>query len=251
MPVQFTLTPPLVGLYERILLIGGMGTRKSSAICTVIEAMPDRHFHILDADDAYLTHFTNHPKIIEQDNYTLYTPTYGVWPEIPTELERAAKLAEEGDFLIYDCLSDAWPLLQKHAKDSEWWRLDKNDKPVKGDLDWSGRVNPEFDRIYTALRTPNLHVIVTSDADPMDNNKEDKNVKAVFGPYGLKPRGQKTMWRHFHSNLIFTHSIRQEWEIQTARERGARVKFDEVEMEDSFAQQYLVKAAGWKKTVMR
>lgn len=246
MPVA--LQPANPSMLERGLIIGGMGVGKSEAICALMKRLPNSHFHAVDTDDSLEYQIAGGwPEIEAVGNYTVHAADANDWTATIEAVEAAADAITPGDWFTYDCSSEAWQAVQQHGRDQEWWRLDKNSKPIPNDLDWV-RVNADFARIYNAFKQVGRqggHVLVTSDVDAL-GDKDEKQMRVVFGPFGVKPRGQKTMWRQFHSIVLLRRTRQSGWSITTVRERAkARELLDEDEIDD-FAKDYLMRVAGWK-----
>lgn len=243
MPVE--LTPPH-HLRERTLLIGGMGTGKSSAICSMMAKLPSRHFHIIDTDEAFEFNLLGWPDVVERANYTIYPASNYDWPTIPTALEEASAACGGDDFFVFDCSSESWGAIQGYARANDWWRLDKNGKKIKDDIEWV-TVNSEYQRVYKAIMQCKGNVVVTADVDAL-GDRDEKQMRVVFGPWGLKPKGQKTLWRYFHSIVLMRRSKGDVWTATGIRERDrSRELLDDVEIVDgNFVSAYLMKCAGWK-----
>lgn len=244
----FTIDPPYEGQRLRHLLLGGMGTGKTTAICDVMAAKPDAHFHVLDSDDAYMTQLAGYPEVLDRNNFTLYVPLWGEWESLAEEAMKAAAAVQPGDFYIFDTVSESWKFIQKHAREQKWWRLDKDGKPKSEDMDWT-HVNSDYQELYRGFMNTPGHLLVTADVDPVSEKNDDRATRAVFGPFGVKPKGQKDLWRLFHTVLLMQRSRSQGWTMTTVRERiRSREYLSEVEVgEGDFVERYLKGVAGWRK----
>lgn len=223
-----------------------MGTGKSSAICSMMSRLPNSHFHIVDTDEAFEFNLLGWPDVIANGNYTIYPASNYDWPTIPDALEEASAACGGDDFMVFDCSSESWGTVQTYARDEKWWRLDKAGKPTVNDLDWV-RVNGEYARVYKAIMRCKGNVFVTADVDAL-GDKDEKQMRVVFGPWGLKPKGQKTLWRYFHSVVLLRRSKGDAWTATGVRERDrSRVLLEDAEIEDgNFVKTYLMGCAGWK-----
>lgn len=84
---------------------------------------------------------------------------------------------------------------------------------------------------------------MTAEQAAIDKN-DDKEVKAAFGAYGVKPKGQKRLGHVPMTVLWLTKSRVGAWAMTTIKDRGRT----EVEDEPltNFAKDYLMEVAGWK-----
>ena len=70
----------------------------------------------------------------------------------------------------------------------------------------------------------------------------NKEIKELFGPYGLKPAGQKALGYQPDTVLLLAHA-REGYYITTIKDRGGRKYFDRARLHN-LALQY-GKTAGW------
>lgn len=124
----------------------------------------------------------------------------------------------------------------------------KADKSQKGGgfegwKDWpviNGLYKSAMNRL---LRCPG-HVYATAVADMLNTDQAERDIKLIFGPHGVKPRGQKHTPHYFHTVLLKT-SVRQgTWRFTTIKDRGR--EYVENKEIPNFVSGYLIPIAGWR-----
>lgn len=113
---------------------------------------------------------------------------------------------------------------------------------LEGWVDWSV-INPQMFKFYATLLKCPGHQYWTAETAKLDKD-EDKEVRAVYGPYGVKPKGQKKLPHMPHTVLLMTKSRAGEYELTTIKDRG-REELVGVEC-GNFVVDYLQKVAGWR-----
>lgn len=228
----------------RLLLLGGMGTRKSTSVLEVMERCPGSHFHIVDTDEAFEMQVEGFDKVLENQNYTLYPCELTDWKAQINSAREASAACEPGDFYVFDCVSETWNAVQGWGRENKLWSIGKGDKIIEGSLNYAGEINPEYFQIYKTFRTTPGHLIVTSDVQAI-SDKDEKEMRVEFGPFGCRPKAQKSLWRYFHS-VVLLKRTREEWTATGIRERNKTLPLlDEEEYEDFF-KTYFLGVQGWK-----
>jgi hypothetical protein len=131
----------------------------------------------------------------------------------------------------------------KGTKDAAKGKEAKSLGALEGWMDWPV-INKQYNKIYRAiLRCPG-HVYLAAEQAKLSSDEEDKEVKDLLGPYGVKPKGQKRLPHIPHTVLMFTKTRVGEFQLTTIKDRG-RPELEREGIED-FARDYLMKVAGWK-----
>lgn len=263
---------------ERILTLGVQGTGKSYAPLTIARMCPGSQFHILDTDysDSYEvgldTEFSdlNNVEIhkVGYDDWCLCGPVCKGCDGFKGTAERLASLIGPDDWLVVDTAScswdsvQAWFIQETFGKDSAEYFMEvrkrkegqkddgkgkKSLGALEGWMDWPV-INKNYSPIYSTITRIQGHLYVTAEQAQLSDD-DDREVKKLFGPYGVKPRGQKRLGHVPRTVLLFTKSRAGEYSMTTIKDRH-RVEQEDIEFEN-FAMDYLVKVAGWKKKLVK
>lgn len=258
MPIQIR---PTINPRERILAFGAAGTGKSNALLTIARKCPNNHFHVLDNDVAYerllATDFT------DLENVTVHNilgeGAEGWEAHLETFKEVTGSM-EKDDWAVIDSSTPTWSVVQEwftekvFSKDiADYFlqvRIEKENAKKKssslgaleGWMDWPV-INKEYRKLQNAILNCPGHVYCTAEIASISDD-DDKQVKNLFGPYGVKPAGQKRMPFMFQTALMFTKTRVGEYKMTTIKDRG-RTEVEQAEFED-FARDYLMRLAGWK-----
>lgn len=239
---------------ERILLIGSPGTGKTTSWLRVarmhqVTGTPAR-FYVLDSDDTvdrFLeTEYKNLVGVVEHE-------IVRGWPEWESVLDRYLGEMTSDDFLVVDMIGKAWWSVQDHfvslvmGKDLAQFYLEarmanKRGTPLDGWKDWSviNRIYKGWsDRLFSAPG----HIIAVTGIEGVSSDGDDAATKLVFGPYGVKPQGQKHLGHEFHTVLWMRSARAGDWAITTIKDRG-RSYWTGEQVRD-FAVDYLRGTAGW------
>ena len=259
---------------ERILLYGGPGTGKSTAVATIVLHCADVHHHIIDNEiDNYERLFAEDERLaaaVERGNYTIYPVDSTDWKEQLDAVSEAGKIAESGDWLHYDMITDSWEAVQgwftnelfnkdladyflearkgiqshnARAKEDKGLKERKSMQPFEGFTDWAV-INPEYKRLYKVFMTTRAHVTIVAEEAQINKDNDDRMTRATYGEVGYKPKGQKKLGHIPHTVIRLTKNARDEWLMTGVKDRGRELA-DEEGFED-FARAYLMKTAKWK-----
>lgn len=263
--MALTYKPPLPeNQPERILGIGAPGTGKTHALFTILEMLPDVRGHVVDTDES-----ANWSRMIYgtslQERVTVYRAEPDDW-EAQLELtEEATAACKPGDWFGFDSMTHPWAAVQ------EWFieqvqgtdiadyfmqvRMQKAEAKEKkkslgaldGWMDWPV-INKQYRKLLKIIRSCDGHVYLTAEAARVGDD-DDKDVRLTFGPYGVKPAGQKRLGFFPHTAVLFSKSRSGEYALTTIKDRN-RGELKPVELEDkkieSFGKDYLRDVAGWK-----
>lgn len=108
-----------------------------------------------------------------------------------------------------------------------------------------GFINPEYKQVTNMLLTnPPCHLYVTAELDDIGGKEKDAGVKALYGAYGVKPKGQKRMGHSVQTVLLMTKDRQGEFYMTTVKDRGR----EELENEGvgNWEMSYMMKRAGWR-----
>ncbi len=94
-----------------------------------------------------------------------------------------------------------------------------------------------FPLVYRSI----AHLYMASSAQPV-SEEDTKEIRELYGPYGLRPAGQKALAYQPDTVLLLSHA-RDGYYMTTIKDRGGRKYFDHQRLHN-LALQY-GKAAGW------
>lgn len=244
---------------ERILMFGPPGSGKTSAwlnIATWLQSSGSgARVFCLDTDRA-LEAFVYSPafaQLLPDAGGPLHYAETFEWNEYTDHLSRFLQLITPEDWLVVDFVSPAWDAVQSYfieevfaANPAEYFLEARKAKaggnPLDGWRDWS-----VINRLYKGWMNQILnknpgHLFLTATPDVIQDNA-DRATRAMFGAYGVRPRGQKDLGFQTHTVLMSQVLKPGEVYLTTIKDRerqpveGLRV--------NQFALDYLVNVAGW------
>ncbi len=210
------------------------------------------HFYVLDSDFAVERMLSGYPEV--RDNITV-TTAYE-WPDYRRFLDTVLRKATPDDWVIVDFVGSAWEAVQAHFT-SEVFHADMGDyflkarkegqKALEGWTDWSV-INPMYRQfINPLLYKGRYHVYCTAKSEALSGDKkptEAPEIRQLFLPYGVKPRGQKDLPYVFHTLLITGRDARGTRTITTVKDREREEVSGKVI--NSFTVDYLKDIGGWE-----
>lgn len=254
---------------ERILTFGVQGTGKSFAPLTIARLCPKSTFHVIDTDysDSYEVGLDT--EFSDLDNVVIHKVGYDNWAKFKSTAKELDGEIGPDDWLIADTMSCTWDGVQgwfieqvfdmesdayfmevRQAKSKERDKGGKESKSLgalQGWMDWPV-INKQYTPIYSYLTGIKGHLYMTAEQAQIGED-DDREVKKLFGPYSVKPRGQKRLGHVPRTVLLFTKSRAGEYNMTTVKDRH-RVEQEDVPFEN-FALDYLVGVAGWKKKLVK
>lgn len=269
MPIVETISSPFKSR-ERILGFGREGTGKSSAVLSIARKIPNVNFWIIDNDNSYERLLeTDFPDVAENGNLLFCGQDFGgapnTWKGGIAGLADASDKMARDDWLVADMLSKFWDHVQEWFVESifqediddyflkvrmEKARLkDSSGKDKKalgafeGWMDWPVINSTYHKRVSDKLLNCPGHLFCTAEAKKIEED-DDKGVRELYGPFSMKPSGQKRSGHLMQTVLIMSKTSRtDEFKLNSVKDRGRMMWRDEVFQD--FATDYLVGTAGW------
>ena len=240
---------------ERILLIGPPGAGKSTAWLKIAQlaqtTQSPAQFWVGDTDLAVTRMLeSEYPSLANVRLHTLFD-----WPDYMRFVDTVRQQSQPDDWVIIDLLDPAWEAVQSYyiqqvfGEDIDSFFLEhrKNMKKGEGALDgWKdwGVINKMYKAFSNKLFFGiDRHILATAKVEKV-SEQDTKEVRSIYGPYGVKPKGQKETSHAFHTVMLLTFAKPGEWYINTIKDRG-RAPYSGT-LINNFALDYLIKVAGWK-----
>lgn len=259
---------------ERLLVAGPQGTGKTRNILKVAAACPDNTFHVIDTDDSYprmMEEGLRRGELPELPNVNILDVPSGepTWAsaeflDYAEAMRELRKDIERDDWLVVDQGTPTWDAVQEYftdkvfdsnieeyflevriekqkAKKGKGGKDSKSLGAFEGWMDWPV-INKLYRVLHKEITTWPSHVYMTAEVTQM--SKEDsRDDRKTFGPYGVKPKGQKR-WPYIVQTVLLTAKSRAGvYTLTTVKDRE-REELEEEEFED-FAEDYLMEVAGW------
>ena len=254
---------PAKPLREKILLYGGAGAGKTTAILQIARAIQPQgnRVHVVDTDDGLMKGWAL--EFEDCENIERHR-VYGFDQYIDVS-ERIRAEARDGDWVAVDMISHAWDSVQRYFTDQIFKKNlgeyflearrqmeERGGKKKKGSAfdgwqDWSVINGVYKDWIQPLIWGMPFHLIATASASTVGDDDEDE-IRRLF-PTGIKPAGQKHLPHEFDT-VIFMESPKDREQKRrlatTFKDRGRKPFTDELLL--NFPVQYLMARAGWRKT---
>lgn len=247
---------------EIILTMGVGGTGKSTAILEVARLCPSDTFYVLDSE---LRNFDRLLSTAFTDLRNVDVTPVDEWDDWKKAIPKIAEQMKPDDWIAVDSATPTWDAVQGwfveqiHGDEIDEWFIAKRlqneqarqgGKEVKGftalsgsDGDWQVINKQYFKHFYNALLKVPGHVYLTAEQAKIDK-EDEKDVKEAWGGIGYKAKGQKRMGHFSMTSLWMTKSGTGQWRMTTIKDRG-RPEMDN-QVVENFAEDYLVKVAGWR-----
>lgn len=259
-------------LRERILVEGMKGTGKTFHLLKLarycLKQGNGAVFRIVDTDDSYYRMLeTEFPDLIPEEGGNVYVYPVYEWPEYVEAKNILLKEAQQGDWNVIDMADNAWKAVQSyfvaevfkkdigdyflmarkelaaHGDKTAKGKEARNLQPMKGWTDWVV-INAMYDSfMLPIIYKGKAHLYMTTGVDVVSKD-DDEDTRDLYGPFGVKPRGQKNLAHQVHTEFLFQQGDRQgKWEITTIKDRGRR-QYDHAPLLD-LPKQYFVGVVGW------
>ena len=258
MPLHSTMTAR-----ERILSTAGSGLGKSYDWLMIAklhhQTRSPAKFTVVDTDNAIdrmLEAEFAGLNVTDGGNVTVVN-SYD-WVTASGTIKATSKTMGADDWLIVDLLNPTWDQVQEYfteqvfgedidnyflAARASQGKSGGSGSAFEGRTDW-----PVINKLYKGMMNSILqargHVYAATVADAIQDTTE-KEIKAIYGPHGIKPRGQKHTPHFFHTCLV-KGMVGDSRRLITAKDRG-RAYLQGAEV-NNFALDYLVNVAGWSMT---
>ena len=269
------LRPPNTLRRERIMSVGAAGMGKSrdfySIALMALRTKSDAVFYVIDTDESAGANLTESAFAdLLDDDYQPKNIDITVaedWLSLRAAMVDISKEMRPQDWVMIDMLTPAWTWAQEYFTDQIFHqdmdeymlairkqmqdaRTKEEEKAVgmkrggfEGFKDWQF-----INQVYSVLQVLMLrcpgNLYVTSEVKALRSGDADDETKALFGPHGVQPVGQKAT-PHKMQTIIwkrqFTPGV---WDVTTIKDRGRELMESKV-IED-FARQYLMEVAGWR-----
>ena len=239
--------------------MGPFGSGKTSAWLNVAKWAKDTEsparFYCIDTDNALDAMLEGQFAELDYRNggNIEWVPAWE-WGDYKAAIANFGPKLSNDDWLIVDFISPAWDAAQTYyidqvfQQDSDEFFLEarknmKGGNPLDGWKDW-GVIN----RIYKGWINEVLyktlgHKFLTAQATALGETDE-KGLRATFGSYGVKPKGQKELGYQTHTVLLTSVNRKGEISATTIKDRERERMMDTPINE--FTIDYLVNIGGWQ-----
>jgi hypothetical protein len=251
---------------ERILSYGTMGSGKSYALARIATRLPPpASVYVIDNDGTWRRLLTS-PEFEHLTNVHVYPVDR---TDFQGHVDRIADIAtrvQPQDWVCVDLLTPTWDAVQGWYSDQVFHQSiedyfievrsrkstgkqggdDKTLAAFEGFMDW-----PVINKVYQGkfmvpLMSLPCHIYCTAEADKVSETgkiQDSRDTKALFGPYGAKPKGQKTTGHRFATVLLMTKDRIGGWTMTTVKDIGRPILNNQPVSD--FATDYLLKVARW------
>jgi hypothetical protein len=259
---------------ERILAFGPAGSGKTTNLLNIARFSVRTHsparFYVGDSDFAMDRMISGYPEIpfaihndpqypVTPETRLVIYPLYS-WPDYERFGADVKLHAKPGDWVSIDFISTAWSEVQDNFAMQVFHRdladyflsvrktLDKDSKSLgalEGWVDWQV-INAMYKKwANQLLYRGRYHLYATAKSDNLSSDRnptEDRQTRALFARYQVKPVGQKDLPYQFHT-LLLTGQMSDTRTLTTVKDRE-RTEVSGLEVKN-FTTDYLVNVAGW------
>jgi hypothetical protein len=241
---------------ERILVLGGPGSGKTFGWLKLAARYRQSGFYVIDSEVGGERSLQEFPDL---DNVHIYP--VADWSEYRAAQKEVVAKAGEGDWIVLDMADKAWSAVQRYyisevfgGEMGEYFlaarvKLKKDakslfagrDAALKGWTDWPvvNRLYEDF--IFPLVYRSKAHLYMATSGQPV-SEEDGREVRELYGPYGLRPAGQKQLAYQPDTVLLLAHA-KDGYYMTTIKDRGGRQYFDRQKLLN-FPVQY-GKVAGW------
>jgi hypothetical protein len=242
---------------ERHLIMGAAGTGKSQACFDVAKAVDGRVF-VIDNDYSWERMIETDPDggLIDLELSEVY---HDDWKGLITATASAVEQGGRDDLLVVDSMTPTWQAVQDYFTDEVFGqdaddyflqvRKEQGERGSKleaydGWKDWTV-INKLYGRLYRNLARFPGHVMLTAEVEALGTG-DGAEIKGLFGPYRVKPRGQKRLAHTSNTIVLLGKDRAGEFSMTVCKDRG-REKDETIENEswDDYAVDFMVGVAGW------
>lgn len=241
---------------ERILTLGGPGSGKSYGWLKLASYFKNAQFFIIDTEIGAERSLQEFPNLKNTHIYPVAD-----WPEYRDAEKDLLEKATEGDWIVLDMADKAWSAVQRYfiseifdREMGEYFlearkKIKKDakslyggrDAALKGWVDWVviNRLYEDF--IFPLVYRSVANLYMASSAQPV-SEEDTKEIRELYGPYGLRPAGQKALAYQPDTVMLLSHA-RDGYYMTTIKDRGGRKYFDRARLHNLCLQ--YGKVAGW------
>lgn len=220
---------------ERILLYGGPGSGKTRAWLTLAKKFSTSTFYVIDTEMGAERSLEEFPTVKNAKIYPAID-----WVDYRKAQKEICGKATSIDWLVLDMADKPWNSVQrdfienifeqemgdyflearKKIKKDTKSLFGGKDSVLRGWTDWPV-INKRYEDFMFPLvyRSP-ANLFIASSASAV-SEEDEKEVKELYGPYGIKPAGQKAL-AHQPDTVILTSYTRDGWLMTTVKDRGGR-----------------------------
>lgn len=257
------LHAPPTSDYERILVMGGPGTGKTTAYLNIArwsqDTGSDATFHVLDTDRALTRMLGSHTSRYQDLTNVNVLPTLD-WRDFEGNLSRVLREAKPQDWLVVDMIDAAWDNVQEYfteevfSKDMGSYFLEARkaladgDKTLKAFDGWKDYtvINAIYKTwIKKLINRSACNVLCCTPATPISRDNDSSELVSLLGRYGVKPQGQKSLAFQFHTLLLLSRNNKGHWTVTTCGKDRERRELEGAVLND-FTESYLIDVAGWE-----
>ena len=236
---------------ERILVFGGAGSGKSYAWMKLAKKFTSSNFYVIDTEIGASRSLEEFPDVVSRVSIFPVVD----WTEYKDALKVIQSKCTANDWVVVDMMDKTWSAVQRYfiaqifdqemgeyflearkkmKKDSKSL-FGGRDSALKGWTDWA-----TINRLYQDFALPLIYrfpanLFMTSSAQSV-SEEDGKEVRELYGPYGIKPVGQKDLAHQPDTVLMLAHT-REGYYMTTIKDRGGRKYVDKQPLVD-FGLQY-------------
>lgn len=242
---------------ERILLFGGGGVGKTTAVLSIAQHVTGT-VHVIDADYSFAYERALATDFRELDNVEVHEIDDD-WESLTETLVTILTNADpENDWVVIDPFNLGWDYVQAWMSDqvhgvdiedhlvrlrAESDTLKEFQSEVGDSMNWPLVTKTFTNKLMKPISRWRGHLVLVCEATRI-GKKEDDESKALFGHLGLKPAGHKRTHHICSTNLLLMKKDHGVHKMTTAKDRN-RPELENQEFDD-FGWDYLRDVAGWE-----
>lgn len=252
------------GISERLLAIGHQGAGKSTGWLQIarfsLKTKSPARFYVVDTDFA-IRHMLvgGYPELMEENGGNVVLREVYDWPQYMAGSKDIMHKVQPGDWIVIDMAGPAWSAVQDYFtnevfhKDMGAYFLEvrkalkdgkRNLAAFEGFTDWVV-VNALYGSwIQPLLFKSPAHVYTCAQITAINAEKEDKGTKVLFGHFGVKPVGQKSLPYQHHTILIMSKGGQDQYLLTSVKDRERQLL--EGKQINNLVTGYLLPIAGWR-----
>ena len=243
-------------LRERLLVLGGPGSGKTYGWLKLASHFKGAEIYVIDTEIGAERSLQEFPDLKNVHIYPVVD-----WSEYRKAQKEIVEKAKESDWIVVDMADKAWTTAQRYyvgeifdQEMGEYFlearkKIKKDakslfggrDAVLKGWTDWVVITRIYEDFILPLIYRSSAHLYLATAAQPVSED-DDREIKELYGPYGLRPAGQKALGYQPDTVLLLAHA-KDGYYVTTIKDRGGRKYFDRQRLHNLCLQ--YGKVAGW------